>query len=348
MAVKIAERSTYWQNGTNSPSATGDYRYYWMIYYEQTDNDKSLNRSKVIVEYYLQTYKTQSVDGWDTIILPAGTSRCFINDTLIGSIGTDEGIVMIGSYGSLQYLGSKSTYVTHNSDGTATFKWQGDGLNKGTKASYYTLPTITQGGTTPEEPGDDIEFTPDTLTTDFYTGGTSNVMARMRIVIDSIAINDNGTMTVKYGIEVGNGNDEEWDLAAYAAYINGSQKTYVHQNEDYTFIDKTWYNKISGSWGWYRLATRSDTITVANSFTMKVKGMFNYGWTQSRWDSNTGCVSKETTIYVTIPVKPEYNALIKTANGWKKGFTYIKIGEEWRECDIYYKVGSTWKRGSTE
>jgi hypothetical protein len=173
-------------------------------------------------------------------------------------------------------------------------------------------------------------------------------MSRMRIVIDSITINDNGTMTVTYGIEAGNGDDEEWQLAAYASYINGSTHQYVHSSEDYSFINKTWFNNIGQDWSWYRLGTYSKTIPVASSFTMKVKGMFNYGWTQSRWDSNTGCVSKEATIYVTIPVKPEYNALIKTANGWKKGFTYIKIGDEWRKCDIYYKVGSTWKRGSTE
>lgn len=348
MAVKIAERSTYWQNGTNTPSATGDYRYYWKISYEQTDNDKSLNRSKVIIDYYLQTHKTQSVDGWDTIVLPAGTSICYVNGSSIGSIDTAEGIVMIGENYALKYLGTKSTYVTHNADGTGSFTWQGNGLGKGTGLSTYSLPTITQGGTTPEEPGDKVTFTPGAVTTDFYYGGTSNVMSRMRTIIDSIVINNDGTMTITYGIEVGNGDNEEWNLSAYAAYINGSQKAYVHKSEEYSYIDTTWYNKISGSWGWYRLTTRSDTIPVANSFTMKVKGMFNYGWTQSRWDSNTGCVEASDTIYVTIPEEPEYDVLIRTSDGWKKGFTYIKIGEEWKRCEIYYKVGSTWKKGSTK
>lgn len=346
MAVKIAERSTYWQNNTNTPSATGDYRYYWKISYEQTDNDKSLNRSKVIVDYYIQTHKTQAVDGWDTIILPAGTSISYVNGSSIGSIYTAEGVVMIGDNYSLRHIGTKSTYVTHNADGTGSFTWQGNGFGKGTAQSTYSLPTINQSE--PSEPGEDVTFTPNTVTTDMYTGGTSNVKSRVRTVIDSITINTDETMTITYGIEVGNGDNEEWDLAAYASYINGSQKAYVHQSEDYTFVDKTWYNKISGNWGWYRLTTRSDTIPVANSFTMKVKGMFNYGWTQSRWDSNTGCVSKEATIYVTIPVTPEYDIMIKTENGWKKGFTYVKIGDEWKECEIYYKIGSTWKKGSTE
>jgi hypothetical protein len=349
MAIKIAERSTWWtQTGGSNPDPYGDWRYYWIISYEQTDNDKSLNRSKVIVDYYIQTHCTNYTANSVYPGVPEGTSNVYIDDSLLGGIWTEFGKALEkGDNWKLTYLGQKSKYVTHNSDGTRSFTWRGEGLGKGTSTSTYTLPTIAQsGGDTPSEPGDDVEFTPDTITTEFYTGGSSDTMSRMRIYIDSITINDNNTMTIKYGIEAGSGNVYEYKLAAYASYINGSQKAYVHPNEDYSFVNSSWFN--IGDWTWYRLNTYEHTIPVATSFKMKVKGMFNYGWTQSRWDSNTGCVIKEDTIYVTIPVKPEYNALIKTANGWKKGFTYIKIGEEWRECDIYYKVGSTWKRGSTE
>lgn len=190
MAVKIAERSTYWQNNTNTPSATGDYRYYWKISYEQTDNDKSLNRSKIIVDYYIQTHKTQTVDGWDTIVLPAGTSVCYVNGSSIGSISTAQGVVMIGENYALKHIGTKSTYITHNADGTANFTWQGSGFGKGTAVSTYSLPTI--------------------------------------------------------------------------------------------------------------------------------------------------------------PVKPKYDAIIKTSDGWKKGFTYAKIGGTWRKCEIFRKINSTWRKGSTE
>lgn len=351
MATRIAERSTWWtQTGGSNPDPYGDWRYYWIISYEQTDNDKSLNRSKVIVDYYIQTHCTTYTENSVYPGVPEGTSTVYIDDASLGSISTPFGKALEkGDSWKLTYLGQKSKYVTHNSDGTRSFTWQGNGFGKGTAVSTYTLPTITQsGGDTPSEPSDKVTFTPDTITTEFYTAGTSNVKSRMRIYIDSITINSDNTMTIKYGIEAGNGNVEEWQLAAYASYINGSTHQYVHSSEDYSFINKTWFDNIGQDWSWYRLGTYSKTIPVASSFTMKVKGMFNYGWTQSRWDSNTGCVEASATIYVTIPVKTIYDALIKTSNGWKKGFTYVKIGDAWKKCSIYRKIGSSWKKGSTE
>ena len=78
MATKIAERSTYWAisdgpKANNRPYQDGDYRYYWKIYYEQTEEDKKPwnNRSKVIVDYYIQTYKSTSIYA-DVVSYPSG------------------------------------------------------------------------------------------------------------------------------------------------------------------------------------------------------------------------------------------------------------------------------------
>lgn len=352
MAVTIAERSTWWtQTGGSNPDPYGDWRYYWKIRYEQTDNDKSLNRSKVIVDYYIQTHCTNYTENSIYPGVPEGTSTAYVDGASIGSISTEFGKALEkGDSWKLTYLGQRSTYVTHNSDGTRSFTWQGNGFEKGTSVSTYSLPTISQsGGDTPSEPGDEVTFTPSTVTTDMYSHNNKATQSRIRGRIETITINDDGTMSVKLHLEAGSGNTEEYAVAAYAAYINGAEKVYKHPSTEYTFLNETWFNTL-GNWTWYTLSTHTITIPVATSFELKVKGMFYYGWTQSRWNngSSYGCVEYEETIYVTIPVTPEYDVMIKTENGWAKGFTYVKIGDEWKECEIYYKIGSTWKKGSTE
>lgn len=148
MATKIADRSTYWAVSegpkvNNVPDADGDHRYYWKIYYEQTDDDKKPwnNRSKVIVEYYIQTHKLKSVYA-DIISYPSGTSTTKINNSILKSFNTPSGDIVVGDNYRLKYIGESSKYIYHNETGDATFTWQGSGFGMGTAQTTYSLPHI--------------------------------------------------------------------------------------------------------------------------------------------------------------------------------------------------------------
>lgn len=188
-----------------------------------------------------------------------------------------------------------------------------------------------------------ISFTPQCITSGYFNE-VSSAKSRTRSCIDTITLNNDGTMTIKLGIEAGNSNVSSYNVAAYGAYFDGVEKIYVHPSSEHTFYNSNWYEKISGSWGWYRLGTHEVTIPAAKTFSLKVKCMFYYGWDNTRWKNNLGCVSAtgDTTVEL-----PEYDAIVNTPDGWKKGKTYIKINDEWKECDIYCKVDSTWRRGVT-
>lgn len=190
MATYITERSTYWVvSGGSNPSAYGDYRYYWKIYYDQSESTSQNNRSKVVVEYFLQTHKS-AVDpdtGWDTTGYPSGTCDVKINGSSIGSIWTASGTIMIGTSWALTYLGTKSTYVTHNENGTGSFTFQGSGFGKATSVSTYSLPTIARGSTL----GTINNFTADTGVTIPITQPVSSYYNRLRIYQ-----NVNGTNTL--------------------------------------------------------------------------------------------------------------------------------------------------------
>ena len=153
MATKIAERSTYWaiSDGpkvNNKPYKDGDYRYYWKIYYEQTEEDKKPwnNRSKVIVDYYIQTYKSTSIYA-DVVSYPSGSSTTRIDNSILKTINTKSGSIVVGDDYRQTYIGSASKYIYHNTIGDATFTWQGSGFGMGTATSTYTLPHINRYST---------------------------------------------------------------------------------------------------------------------------------------------------------------------------------------------------------
>lgn len=151
MATLIVERSTYWvESGGSNPEAIGDYRYYWQIYYEQTSTDKQNNRSKVIVKYYLQKHKSQGTSlefGY-----PSGTSTAYINGNSIGSITTSSGSIPTGTSWALTYIGERSTYVSHNQDGTGSFTFRANGFGLGVAQRTYSLPTIPRNSIIGELP----------------------------------------------------------------------------------------------------------------------------------------------------------------------------------------------------
>ena len=54
MSTLLKERSTYWvKSGGSSASSNEDYRAYWKIYYDQEIDN---NRTKLTIDYYVQTY----------------------------------------------------------------------------------------------------------------------------------------------------------------------------------------------------------------------------------------------------------------------------------------------------
>lgn len=141
MATLLKERSTYWaRDNTSSHNAYFDYRGYWKIYYEQSVEDKKLLRTKIIVDYYKQTYW----DGTSLGIAATTNSNAYINGTSIGTISltTNESN---GEGTQLAKKGSKTTYIYHNKDGTGSFTFRGTAFGLGTSTSTYNLPKIIVG-----------------------------------------------------------------------------------------------------------------------------------------------------------------------------------------------------------
>ena len=141
MSTLLKERSTYWLIGGGSSAATdGDFRPYWKIYYDQ---EPANNRTLITVQYYLQVY----CSGSDAVSVGI-TSTCKINGSSIGTITKGQTTY---STSGLKSLGSKTTYIYHNADGTASFTFQGNGgygdWSKSTAVSTYTLPTLPRYAT---------------------------------------------------------------------------------------------------------------------------------------------------------------------------------------------------------
>lgn len=142
MATLIAQRSTYWNGtGTGTPYTDGDMMWWWNIYYDQSESTSSNNRTKIIVDYYICTYKQTSAYA-DVISYGSGSMYCKINGENIGTINYSAGDIVVGDNYNLRYIGTKTKYIQHNDDGTGSFTWQGQGVGRGTSASTYYVPTI--------------------------------------------------------------------------------------------------------------------------------------------------------------------------------------------------------------
>ena len=141
MATLLKERSTYWVfSGGSSAHKDGDYRCYWKIYYEQTDADKKLLRTKLIIDYYLQfsNPNVTSITYDDST-----TSQVYVNGASIGGISIS--FSSIGNTGLIK-KGSKTTYVYHDkTTGEGSFTFRGTGFGLGTSTTTYNLPKINVG-----------------------------------------------------------------------------------------------------------------------------------------------------------------------------------------------------------
>lgn len=141
MSTLLKERSTYWLiGGGSNPASDGDFRPYWRIYYDQEPQN---NRTLITVQYYLQIYAS----GADAVNVGI-TSTVRINGS---SIGTITKSATTYSTSGLKSIGSKTTYITHEADGTAQFTFQGTGSygswSKNTAVSTYDLPTLPRYAT---------------------------------------------------------------------------------------------------------------------------------------------------------------------------------------------------------
>lgn len=154
MSTLLKERSTYWLlSGGSNASADGDFRPYWKIYYDQ---EIANNRTLLTVQYYLQT---KSNDDGSNVSM-SYSSTCKINGS---SIGTISGTKSMGASTTMYSIGSKTIYINHNSDGTASFTFQGNGTiygySKSTAVSTYTLPTIPRKPSISVSAGNKSEYT---------------------------------------------------------------------------------------------------------------------------------------------------------------------------------------------
>lgn len=137
MATHIVDRSTYWiRSKGEQPNNYGDYRFYWKIYYE---TDKTNRRTKIIVDYYRQTHCTDYVESETPTSLPSGTSTAYVNSSSIGSITASQiNGLYYGDNKKLTKIGSRSTYVYHNDDGSASFKFKANGYGFSISEKTYS------------------------------------------------------------------------------------------------------------------------------------------------------------------------------------------------------------------
>ena len=144
MATLIKERSTYWiRSGGSSHDSNEDYRPYWKIYYT---TDAANNRTLITVEYYVQTWGAGGSIIWT---YGSKTANCNVNGNALGSVTISYSNGTSVSNG-LHLKGTKTIYVYHNADGSASFTWQGSGAGSSTATSTYStangdFPAIPQG-----------------------------------------------------------------------------------------------------------------------------------------------------------------------------------------------------------
>lgn len=147
MAKRLVQRSTDWvinKGHNNTPSAYGDYRYFWDIWYE---TDASNRRTKFTVYYYLQTHNTNYTENTMDLLVPAGTSTVYINGSSIGSISSRETSTNKGDNLALRSMGSRTFTIYHNDDGSASFTFRGTGF-KDSSNKTMSSGTSTYGTST--------------------------------------------------------------------------------------------------------------------------------------------------------------------------------------------------------
>lgn len=141
MAVLARQCSTYYLFSNSwAPISDGDSRGWWNIYYEQSEADKALKRTKIIVEHIANFYNRANY--WH------GLLSLHYNFNSGGFVYAGAGDKNVGDWVTVN---TTTHYVYHNSEGVGSFSFQGkiyyDGIERYTNWESIPLPTIPQQST---------------------------------------------------------------------------------------------------------------------------------------------------------------------------------------------------------
>ena len=132
------------------------------------------------------------------------------------------------------------------------------------------------------------------VTTSAYSG-TNN---RVRLSITSVYYDTVTTnITANWSMTMVNSSGSKFNFIAAAGWVNGTEVNFTHPASNYTYY-WSWSDWSNGK----VIASGSTTFSYRTSFSIDVKGMFDYGWTTTRWNNNTGCVNADAvTCYISVP-----------------------------------------------
>lgn len=130
MAITYDWYAPYWhRSGGASPNSQLDGRSYWVVSYEQHPENLT---TTVYVEYRLQTY-----NGGPYGLSVSATGTAYINGSSIGSKTLSRN-TQAGEGYKFTYGGSNSTTIYHNSDGSASFTFQGKSYSPNVETTRWT------------------------------------------------------------------------------------------------------------------------------------------------------------------------------------------------------------------
>ena len=309
--VKLTDdRSTYWvATGTNTPSKYGDYRYYWKFYYEQTDDNKKNNTSKLIIDQYIQVYFTEShPDDWMAsgyTYYPSSSGNISIDGTWQTAKSNAQGTIQLGEAYNLYYQTTYTKTISHNADGTRSFKWQGTGFGKYTAVSTYSFPQILRPTVIGSVANFDIDNGVNIPVTK-YVSSYYNVLEIYSGDIIFKTINDfTKDISVNTSVSIPVTFTETELDNIYTKIPNGENATFTFKLTTYTNSTKT--TKIGDS-----------TKTATGDFTIQLPGVYG-GICTDAFDGNvdlTGDTTKQTIIkgqsYIKIEIPTNMQAVANT------------------------------------
>lgn len=132
------------------------------------------------------------------------------------------------------------------------------------------------------------------VTTSAYSGTNNKVrLSITSVYYDTVTTN----ITANWSMTMVNSSGSKFNFIAAAGWVNGTEVNFTHPASDYTYY-WSWSDWSDGT----VIASGSTTFSYRTSFSIDVKGMFNYGWTTTRWNNNTGCVNADAvTCHISVP-----------------------------------------------
>lgn len=161
--------------------------------------------------------------------------------------------------------------------------------------------------------------------TSTYQSGSTTSAARF--TINSITY-DSGNITISGGLaNVKPGSGSRWMHSGYAWYLDGTELNFCHGGSSGSYNSSYWRNANNNNWG--DAVSCSKTVAYKSTYTIKVKSMYNGGYSAARWKSSSYLVtSDDVTLTVTVP---SYSLDL---NGWLDGASSGGLGDYGR-ADVY-------------